>query len=168
MNLGDAIKTAIEYENKVVDVYEKYGDKLSPVGQKIFKLLGEEEQGHVDYLKAKMAQWQDSGKITIEELDTIVPDKDTIMLNVKRLKTAAKSEGIEGEIEIFQKALKMESDASEFYKGLIGQLPAEDQELFKRFIEIEEGHEAIVKAEIDAAKGLGYWFDFQEFDLESA
>ncbi len=48
MNLGDAIKTAIEFENKVVDVYEKYAGKLgSPVANKIFSLLGKVEEDHV-------------------------------------------------------------------------------------------------------------------------
>jgi hypothetical protein len=35
-------------------------------------------------------------------------------------------------------------------------------------VEIEAGHEAIVQAEIDALNGLGFWFDFTEFRLESA
>jgi hypothetical protein len=34
-------------------------------------------------------------------------------------------------------------------------------------LEIEEGHQAIVKAENDALNGMGVWFDFIEFDLES-
>ncbi len=101
-------------------------------------------------------------------METVVPDKDTIKANVKKLKKVAKQEGINNEVEIFQKALKMESEASVFYKDLVAKLPAEDQQLFQRFLEIEEGHEAIVKAEIDNALGLGFWFDFQEFNLESA
>ena len=38
---------------------------------------------------------------------------------------------------------------------------------FGRFLEIEQGHQAIVRAEIDALTGMGFWFDFQEFDLEA-
>ncbi|MBU2515668.1 ferritin family protein [bacterium] len=169
MNLGDAIKTALEFEHKVMDVYSKYADKLnSPVGAKIFKLLGKEEEGHADYLKAKLAEWQKSGKITVDKLETIVPDKNLIEDNVKKLKKVAKQESINDEIEVFKKALKMESDASAFYRDLVGKLPAKDQKLFQHFIEIEEGHEAIVKAEIDNAQGMGFWFDFMEFNLESA
>ena len=40
------------------------------------------------------------------------------------------------------------------------------QKMFARFVEIEEGHQAIVKAEIDAVSGSGFWFDFNEFSLE--
>ena len=35
------------------------------------------------------------------------------------------------------------------------------------FLGIEQGHQAIVQAEIDALSGLGFWFDFQEFNLEA-
>ncbi|MBU3916329.1 hypothetical protein KKA14_12410 [bacterium] len=169
MNLGEAIKTALEYENKVVDVYSKYADQLnSPIASKIFRLLEEEEEGHVEYLNAKLAEWKESGKITIDELTTVVPDASVIKANVKKLEKVAKKENIDSEIEVFKKALKMESEASAFYRGVVGKLPKADQKLFLHFIEIEEGHEAIVKAEIDNALGLGYWFDFMEFDLESA
>ncbi len=169
MDLGEAIKTAIELENKIADVYSKYAEKFSsPVGSKIFKLLGEEEEGHVDYLKAKLAQWQESGKITVDDLKTIVPDKEVINANVKKHKAVAKQANIDDEIEVFKKALDMEMEASAFYRDLVSKLSADDQKLFQRFIEIEEGHEAIVKAEIDNARGMGFWFDFQEFNLESA
>ncbi len=169
MNLEEAIKTALELENKIMDVYSTYADKLnSPVGSKIFKLLGKEEEGHVDYLKAKLAEWQNSGKITVDELDTVVPDKNVIKKNVKKLKKVAKQDSINDEIEVFKKALKMEGEASAVYRDLVGKLPKDDQALFQRFLEIEEGHEAIVKAEIDNAMGMGFWFDFMEFNLEGA
>jgi rubrerythrin len=61
----------------------------------------------------------------------------------------------------------MEVKASNFFKEIVEKLPEEDKPLFQRFMEIEEGHEAIIKAELDGARGLGYWFDFQEFNLEA-
>ena len=33
-------------------------------------------------------------------------------------------------------------------------------------LEIEEGHVAIVQAELDSLQGMGFWFDMQEFNLE--
>ncbi|MCP4751192.1 MAG: hypothetical protein GY866_09880 [Proteobacteria bacterium] len=169
MNLEEAIKTALEYEDGVVDVYGKYGDKFkSTVARKVFKILEEEEKEHVNYLKAKLAEWQESGKVTLDQLETKVPDKETIKANVKKLKKAVNEGDIETEIEAFQKALDLEIKTSDFYKEMVAKLPAGDQSLFKRFVEIEEGHEAIVQAEIDNARGLGFWFDFAEFDLESA
>ena len=38
--------------------------------------------------------------------------------------------------------------------------------LFERFVAIEEGHQAIVQAEIDCVSGSGFWFDTSEINLE--
>ena len=72
------------------------------------------------------------------------------------------------ELEMLKKALHLEMEATAFFKRVVAELKAEERQLFARFVEIEEGHEAIVQAEIDALTGLGYWFDYQEFKLEGA
>ena len=71
------------------------------------------------------------------------------------------------ELRILQKALTMEIQTSNFYKEIVGQLEAEEQKLFARFIEIEEGHEAMVQAQIDLVSGTGFWFDCFEMNLEA-
>ncbi len=38
--------------------------------------------------------------------------------------------------------------------------------MFNRFLEIEDGHTAIVQAEVDVLTRTGYFFDFQEFTLD--
>lgn len=168
MKFEEAIKTSLEYEVKVTEVYTKYAKKFkSEIGRRIFETLGKEEEEHVNYLKAKLAQWQESGKVTIDGMNTVVPDVETLKTNVKNLKKIAKQENVDNEIEYFQKALEMEIETSNFYKRMVAELPEEFKPMFKRFVEIEEGHEAIVRAEIDNARGLGFWFDFQEFDLEA-
>ena len=61
MTLEKAIKTALEYEEKVRDIYYENAKKFrSETAQKIFTVLGDEEQKHVDYLEAKMKEWQDT------------------------------------------------------------------------------------------------------------
>jgi hypothetical protein len=50
---------------------------------------------------------------------------------------------------------------------MVRELPPEGQSLFSRFLEIEDGHGAIVQAEIDNVKQMGFWFDLKEFDLEA-
>ena len=87
MNIEEAIKTSIEYEEKVTDVYNKYANKFeSEIGAKIFRLLGKEEDDHVAYLKAKLAEWQKSGKVSIDEVKTVVPDAKVLKENVKKIK----------------------------------------------------------------------------------
>ena len=70
------------------------------------------------------------------------------------------------EVEHLQRALAAEMETSAFYRRMVGELSDERQKLFARFLEIEEGHVAIVQAEIDAVSGSGFWFDMMEFDVE--
>jgi rubrerythrin len=169
MNIEEAIKTALQYEQKVAAVYAQYANKFnSETGEKVFKALAKEEADHVDYLNAKLAEWKATGKITVDKLDSVVPSPQQLKQNIQALKKIAKQPGIETEVEYFKKALEMETQTSNYYRNLIGQLDKDYQPLFQRFLEIEEGHEAIVKAEIDNATGAGFWFDFMEFSLESA
>ncbi len=169
MDIELAIKTALEYEQNVVDVYGENAEKFeSPVAAKIFSVLGKEEQGHVDYLEAKLEQWKKTGKVSVGTVETIIPDKKTLEINLKNLQKTSEKADLNDEIRIFQKALELETKASNFYKDLVGKLGDEDRKLFQRFVEIEEGHEAIIQSEIDVAQGLGFWFDFTEFDLEAS
>ena len=168
MTIEEAIKTAIDYEIRVRDVYMENAKKFrDPVALKIFKVLADEEQNHVEYLESRLEEWEKTGKITTEKLETAIPNKRTITANVKKLKKRAAEQDYGAELEIFKKALELEIETSNFYKRMVKELPQEDQPLFARFVEIEEGHEAIVQAEIDAASGLGFWFDFMEFNLEA-
>jgi len=49
---------------------------------------------------------------------------------------------------------------------MVRELPEEGQNLFSRFLEIEDGHAAVVQAEMDSVSHSGFWFDLKEFDLE--
>lgn len=169
MGLDEAIKTAIEFEKKVYQVYEAAKDKIvDPVGQRVFKQLSLEEAQHVTYLQHRLNEWKADGHIKIEELSTVVPDKeritegrDTIFQTMQRRDTAST------ELEYLKSAFEVEKQTSAFYRQMVAELPGEGQELFSRFMEIEEGHVAIVQAEIDSVQGMGFWFDIMEFDLEA-
>jgi hypothetical protein len=50
---------------------------------------------------------------------------------------------------------------------MVATLDADGKRLFERFVEIEEGHLAIVQAEMDLVTGSGYWFDTGEFRPEA-
>lgn len=170
MTVEEAINTAIEYETRVRDVYAGAVERTTdPVGKRIFKVLAGEEQHHLEYLQAKLDQWKTTGKVTAEGLKTSIPSKEVIEAGVSRLQTHLSSQdrGV-AELQILKRALEVESETGNFYKKMVRELAAEGRELFSRFVEIEEGHLAIVQAELDYASGTGFWFDFQEFDLEGA
>ncbi len=174
MNLDEAIKTAIEYETKVRDVYfESMDQAKDPVGKRVLQVLVNEEQGHLDYLQNRLEEWESTGEITVEILESVIPSKRMIEDKVTTLKkkletTPSDKKFSEIELQILKKALKVEEETSEFYKRMVQELPEHGQELFLRFVEIEEGHKVIVQAEIDSVTMLGYWFDMPEFDLSSA
>jgi hypothetical protein len=50
---------------------------------------------------------------------------------------------------------------------MVAELDSTGQQLFERFIAIEEGHQTVVQAEIDSLSGFGFWLDFREFSPEA-
>ncbi|HEX7548949.1 MAG TPA: hypothetical protein VF579_00070 [Candidatus Methylomirabilis sp.] len=168
IRLDEAIKTALEFENKVLKVYqdaEKHA--VDPVGRKVFQQLAKEEAGHVAYLESRLTEWQKGGQIALEELRSVVPDRERIAEGRKRLTKPMRGKpGSATEVEYLRRALAAEQETSAFYRRMVSELAEERRPLFARFLEIEEGHVAIVEAEIDAVSGSGFWFGIQEFDVE--
>ena len=168
MDLEQAIKTAIGYETRVLDVYRQSSGRIDDsAGKKILAILASEEQEHLDYLKERLNEWTQTGKVTPSRLRSALPSKAQIQESQKRLESQAPAGDTKAEQEILVKALEMEQETSSFYQQMVHQLDKEGQALFEPFVEIEEGHLMIVQAELDSLRGLGYWLDFQEFDLES-
>jgi rubrerythrin len=166
MDIDLAIKTALEYENNVVKVYqEAAAATLDPAGKRMFEVLVKDEQNHVSYLEYKLEEWTKTGHVTAARLETIVPPKERIEASVRSLKDRVATKSPETELRLLRRALEVELATGGFYKSVVNELAAEARPLFERFIEIEEGHLKIVQAEIDSVTGLGFWFDMQEFDL---
>ena len=168
MEIEVAIKTALQYENRVVGVYqEAVKSTLDAAGKRVFETLVRDEQSHVKYLEHKLDEWKRTGQVTLERLDTLVPSPERIEDGVKKLHNRVATQSRENELKLLRRALDVEVETGAFYKSVVRELPAEGQKLFQRFVEIEEGHLKIVQAEIDSVSGLGFWFDMQEFDLAS-
>lgn len=169
MTIEQAIKTGLDYEMQVLKVYSEAAKKFAdPTARKIFQVLADEEDRHVQYLESRLVEWETQGLVTAATLETVIPQKRAIETSVRRLQKRMAQQDFSAELEMLKKALQLEIEATSFFKKMVAELPAEYRPLFGRFVEIEEGHEAIVQAEIDALSGLGYWFDYQEFDLEGA
>lgn len=172
MDIEEAIKMAIEFETKVTKVYREAEQQVGdPTGKHIFGVLAEEEQWHIDFLTGKLKEWNSTGNVKPEKLKTSIPTRERIDERVVKLKSdigSPKSERIyDAEIQMLEKAYKVESDTNDFYKKVIKELPEEGRILFTPFLDIEDGHLAFVQAELDYAKGTGFYFDFREFDLEA-
>jgi len=168
MDLQDALATAIEYEHRVRDHYAESAKKATdPVAQRVFAILAREEQGHVEYLDARLQEWKITGVVNVVELKTILPSLTQVQQAAKKgLKSAPVVPVSKTEIDFLKEALELERRTSAFYQDLVAKLEPANRALFARFLEIEEGHVTIVQAEIDAIAGHGHWFDFMEFSLE--
>ena len=167
MTIEEAIKTAIEFEAQVRDVYRNAMEGTTdPVGMRIFRVLAKEEQNHLDYLQRKLDEWKGTGKIVAERLDTTIPSEEAIREGISKLEGRMADKDRGGELQMLSRAFDVEVKTSNFYKKMVTELTPEGQQLFARFVEIEEGHLAIVRAEIDYFSRTGYWFDFKEFDME--
>jgi rubrerythrin len=170
MGVDEAIKTAIRFETKVRDSYAQAAAKATdPAAKTVLETLRDEEQGHLDYLGQRLEEWKRSGKLTAGRLKTVLPSKEKIREGVKGLKARMKmsAEDRKNAEATLRKALGAEEEVGGFYKKMVAELPGEAQAMFKRFVEIEEGHLAIVQAELDSVTGLGFWFDVQEFRFEA-
>jgi rubrerythrin len=167
MTIEEAIKTAIEFETQVRQVYRNAAEGASdPVGKRIFKVLAEEEQGHLEYLRSKLNEWKKSGTLTAKRLDSAIPSRERISKGISALEARRSGDERGGELQMLSMALDVEVKTNDFYKRMVKELPKEGKQLFAQFVEIEEGHLAIVRAEIDYLSKTGYWFDFKEFDME--
>ncbi len=167
MTLEEAIKTAIEYEIRIRDIYlEATAAVDDEVGKRIFETLGNDEQHHIDYLQHKLEQFQKTGAIEPEKLSSAVPDQESINREAKKVKSLAAKDFLGIKSQMLSKALKMEIETSDFYQKMVNELPADARPLFERFLEIENNHIKAVQFELDYFGKTGYWFDFKEFDME--
>lgn len=167
--IEEAIQKALEYEARVRDVYASALERArDPVGRKVFDVLAQEEQGHIDYLEHKLATLRETGELAPGGLDTKLPSKEAIEAGVKNLERELTPDGVlETEAELLRKALAVEEETSSFYKRMVDELPRDGRDFFEPFLAIEEGHVAIVQAELDSVTQMGFWFDYREFDLEA-
>jgi rubrerythrin len=171
VNLEQAIRTALQFETRVRDTYrEAAAASRDATGRRVFAQLAGEEQGHLDYLEHRLEEWLATGSVQLEPLATSLPSSERIQTGVQamRARVAGRPTGVadQGEVALLQRALEAEIQTRDFYRGLLSELDPADLALFERFAEIEDGHVAIVAAELDNVKGLGFWFDTQEFDLQ--
>ena len=167
MTIEEAIKTAIEYEIRIRDIYlEAVAAVDDEVGQRIFETLRNDEQQHIDYLEHKLEQFQKTGIIEPEKLSSAVPDQENINREADKVKSLAAKDFLGIKSQMLSKALKMEIETSDFYQKMVNELPADARPMFERFLEIENNHIQAVQFELDYMSKTGYWFDFKEFDME--
>jgi rubrerythrin len=167
MTIEEAIKTALEYEARIRDIYEEATAAVNDeVGKRLFETLRKDEQHHIDYLQYKLKQLQDNGTIVPERLDSAIPSQEVVDREAEKVKSLVAKDFLGIKRQMLSKALKMEIETSDFYQKMVNELPVEGRTLFERFLEIENNHIKAVEFELDYLSKTGYWFDIKEFDME--
>ena len=167
MTIEEAIKTAIEFETRIRDIYQEATAAVEDeVGKRIFETLCKDEQHHIDYLQHTLRQWQATGTIVPERLDSVVPSQEIVNREAEKVKSLVAKDFLGIKRQMLSKALETEIETSAFYQKMVNELPAEGRTLFERFLEIENNHIKTVQFELDYLSKTGYWFDIKEFDME--
>ena len=167
MTLEEAIRTALDYERKIRDIYFDAAEKAEdPTGRRVFKNLGQDEQRHVDYLESRLVQWEKTGAIDLDELEAAVPDMKRLLSETEGVAAEMAREDRKDEKQMLSKALQAELETSDFYRRMVDTLDEDGRRLFSRFLAIEQGHIEAVQAELDYLSRTGYWLGFKEFDME--
>ena len=167
MTLEEAIRTAIEYETKIRNVYQEAEAAVDDeAGKRIFEALGNDEQQHIDYLQHRLEQLQNTGKIDPAKLESAIPSGEIVNREAAKVKSLVAKDFHGVRQQMLSKALKVEIETSDFYQKMVDELPAEGKALFARFLEIENNHINAVRFELDYMSKTGYWFDIKEFDME--
>jgi rubrerythrin len=156
----------LKYETTVRDTYKQAAQATQdPLGHKLFDILAQEEQEHLDYLQYKLQEWKEKNTLTPGTLQTNIPAKEKLQ---NLLEDKQPSHNPDKDVGWLRQAIQVEKETSDFYKRMVEELDSVGQRFFEQFVTIEEGHLMIVQAELDSLLGNGYWFDFAEFNLEQA
>lgn len=168
MVIEEALATALQYERKVRDRFTDLANQAgTPDARAFFGLMAREEQGHVDYLEAKLKEWRATGDVAGGELTTAVPPKEWLQKGAQALTGPPPPNDHGSPLDHLTSALRLEEEVSAFYRELADTVDHPRAALiFRRFLEIEDGHTALVRAQIDHETHTGNFFDLREFTLD--
>jgi rubrerythrin len=167
MLIEQAIKTAIEYEQKIRDVYREAAKASSDeTGRRIFAALAADEANHVSFLLQQLETWVAEKKITWEDLKIVLPKAAEMSVNLNSVKEAMEPSKKREELALLEQARDAERETCEFYEKMVKELPPDGGALFKQFLKVEEEHFNVVQFQIDSLTGSGFWMGWPEFDME--
>ena len=168
MTIEQAIRSALEFENQVRDTYAAAEDRVgNPEAKRFFGVMTREEQGHVDYLESRLGECLTRHAVqTTVEVTSVLADEGWVRTAADGLQAGAGDDRT-STLEYLYQALRLEEKVGGLYRELVANVDDPDAgKMFGRFLEIEDGHLAVVQAEIDFQAGTGIFYGVQEFTLD--
>lgn len=167
MTVDQAFERALAYETRIRDQYlEAAKGAMAPEAAAFYAMLARDEDSHVAYISHKLDQWKGSGAMSYEGLASGLPSGPELAAAIAKAKAGFSAIPEGGQVAALSNALRAERETSAFYRSLVGELPGAAADVFARLLEIEDGHTAIVAAELDLVTETGHWFDVRVFDME--
>lgn len=160
-------KTALEYENKIRDLYLSAVDIIDDErGKRIFKTLADEEQSHVDFLEYSLETLQQKGTISVKKFTTVIPAVEDIRTNIETMKITIPEHMLGDVKRVLNSALKLEIETTDYYQEAFEQTEGDIKEIMAKFVTIEQRHTEVVRFELDHASHNGFWLGFPEISME--
>ncbi|HOX91770.1 MAG TPA: hypothetical protein PLC54_02530 [Spirochaetales bacterium] len=167
MTVEQALSQAILYEDSISTQYRNAAQESTQNEVRAFyEALAKDEASHAAYLRQQLADWNQKRQLGGQGPVGSMKPNAKILAAAGRTDAAFSSGSEGGMLAGLENALRAERESSAFYRKHASELPEPANALFNRMIEIEDGHSAIVQAQLDLVSRSGHWFDVREFTME--
>ena len=167
MDSVTTLKTALEYEKKIRDLYTTAISIIDDErGKTIFKTLADEEQSHIDFLEQSIEKLKIGEKLTYDQLTTSIPDTEFILKSIESMKIKIPEQMLGDIKQVLSSALKLEVETTEYYQQAFESTEGDIKNVMGKFVEIEQRHTDVVRFELDYASHNGFWLGFPEISME--
>ncbi len=157
MDIKEALKTALDFEQKGHTIYEETSNNTkNPIVAKTFRYLADQELIHIEEIKEYIEQLNNGNQIELKG-NTLEDTKKFFTTTVKEFKE--KTELSDDDLKAHETALELEQDSYNFYKEQHNQLSNEEiKEFFKWLMEQENTHYELIQKAYDFIKNpVGFY-----------
>ncbi|RLD80547.1 MAG: rubrerythrin [Bacteroidetes bacterium] len=112
----DILKTAILLERRGKAFYTTAARQTeSEAARKIFTMMAEEEDEHIEFLSKQYVEYQKNGKFSMNDIEQPVDDTEAVMILSEQVKKEISAAGFEA--AAISAAMDFETRAIEVYQG---------------------------------------------------
>jgi len=136
----DILKTAILLERRGKAFYTTAARQTeSEAARKIFTMMAEEEDEHIEFLSKQFAEFEKSGKFGKVDVDEPVDDTEVVMILSEQVKKEISAAGFEA--AAISAAMDFETRAIEVYQGRADEATdVNEKEMYQMLADWERTH----------------------------
>jgi len=136
----DILKTAILLERRGKAFYTTAARQTqSEAARKIFTMMAEEEDEHVEFLSKQFADYQKNGKFSMNDVEQPVDDTEAVMILSEQVKKEISAAGFEA--AAISAAMDFETRAIEVYQGRADEATdSNEKEMYQMLADWERTH----------------------------